>query len=90
MVEASVHKIILPTSDLPKAWLNPTPILAKLKKEPPKPKSPEKVDRVAEMEKYWAPSLLAIERSDSAEIPIPTAVMNLLIWAGRPTPLQRA
>ena len=90
MVEARVHKIILPTSDLPKAWLNPTPILAKMRKEAPKPKNPEKADRIAEMEKYWAPSLLAIERSDSAEIPIPTAVMNLLIWAGRPTPLQRA
>ncbi|MEM3386228.1 MAG: TrpB-like pyridoxal phosphate-dependent enzyme [Nitrososphaerales archaeon] len=90
MVEKRTHKIILPTQEMPKAWLNPTPILAKMKKEPPKPKNPEKADRVAEMEKYWAPSLLAIEKSDAAEIPIPTAVMNLLIWAGRPTPLQRA
>jgi tryptophan synthase beta chain len=91
MVQTRVHKIILPTSDLPKAWLNPTPILAKLlKKELPKPKNPEKFDRIAEMENYWSPSLLAIERSDSAEFPIPNDVMNLLIWAGRPTPLQRA
>ncbi len=90
MVEARVHKIILPSAEMPKVWLNPNAIYGKMKKEAPQPKNPEKADRIAEMEKYWAPSLLAIERSTSSEINIPSEVMNLLIWAGRPTPLQRA
>lgn len=87
---AEPHKILLPMSQLPKAWLNPGAVLAKVRKEALQPKNPPGADRLAEMEEYWAPSLLTLERSTAPEATIPTQVMDLLIYAGRPTPLQRA
>ncbi len=81
-------KIELPTEDLPKNWYN---ILPDLPHPLPPPKDPETgPSRLQFLSKVIVKRCLEQESSDQRWIPIPDALRELYIQAGRPRPLRRA
>jgi tryptophan synthase beta chain len=80
--------ISLPLDDLPKNWYN---ITADLPEPLPPPKEPESgPSRMEFLQKTMIHECLRQETSQDRWIPIPDAIRELYIQAGRPRPLYRA
>lgn len=82
-------RIILPTSEIPKEWINilpdlPTPMTPLVNPADGKPASPELAMRI------FAKECVLQEISQENSIPIPNDLRAMYASIGRPTPLHRA
>ena len=83
-------KILLPTSDFPKSWINLASHLQKLG-ELAGPRDPQEgPSRLKALSDYMPKELLAQEQTRESEVSIPSELHEPLFRIGRPTPLQRA
>ncbi|MBV1767417.1 MAG: TrpB-like pyridoxal-phosphate dependent enzyme, partial [Methanobacterium sp.] len=82
-----MHKITLPSDEVPKKWYNINPDLPV---PLPAPKNPEKGGNLENLPKLFSKGVLEQEMSQERWIKIPKEVREVYKMIGRPSPLFRA